>query len=254
MGAIRAHLHKSSLGRPCLNRFKHTLLVARLRSLVLCFVRLCAVRTTAMGHYRLPRDSSVRRAGNNNPFSTMASGCRDLSSYWKDYSDSRKLWVGSVPGFNDTPRRALLLARLFASGYLQSMFNVPRRYAVGVLFIFHLVGFRRVEHRFTTFLHGCENPIRWTAGMMFSLYLYHYPLLAFLGLVLPGTPSDMIHRVGMICIPLLVIAGIAQVTERKKSAWRRVIDAMISAGLANINRRSYRTAFWTRKFTLDDPR
>lgn len=132
--------------------------------------------------------------------------------------------------------------------------DVPRRYAVGALFIFHLVGFRRVEHQFTTFLHGCENPIRWTAGMTFSLYLYHYPLLAFLGLALPGTPSNMIHRVGMICIPLLVIAGIAQVTERKKSAWRRVIDAMISAGLANINRRSYRTAFWTRKFTLDDPR
>ena len=79
--------------------------------------------------------------------------------------------------------------------------------------------------------------------MTFSLYLYHYPLLTFLGLVLPGTPSGMIHRFGMICISLLIIAGIAQFTERKKSAWRRVIDAMISAGLANINRRLYRTAY-----------
>ena len=113
-------------------------------------------------------------------------------------------------------------------------FNVPCRYAVGVLFIFHLVGFRRIEHRLTTLLHGCEKPIRWTAGMTFSLYLYHYPLLMFLAAVLPGTPSGMIYRIGVICIPLLVMAGLAQITERQKSAWRRVIDALVSAGLTNI--------------------
>ncbi len=45
----------------------------------------------------------------------------------------------------------------------------------------------------------------------------------------------------MIGIPLLVIAGMAQITERKKTAWRRVIDAVISTGLENINRR--RAAF-----------
>ena len=113
-------------------------------------------------------------------------------------------------------------------------FNVPCRYAVGVLFIFHLVGFRRIEHRLTTLLHGCEKPIRWTAGMTFSLYLYHYPLLMFLAAVLPGTPSGMIYRIGVICIPLLVMAGLAQITERQKSAWRRVIDVLVSAGLTKI--------------------
>jgi peptidoglycan/LPS O-acetylase OafA/YrhL len=119
--------------------------------------------------------------------------------------------------------------------------DFPRRYAVGMLFILHLVGFRLVDHRFSTFLHRCENPIRWMAGMTFSLYLYHFPLLEFVTAVLPGRPSGMIHRIGMICIPLLVIAGMAQITERKKSSWRRVIDAAISTGLANINRRRQHT-------------
>ena len=116
--------------------------------------------------------------------------------------------------------------------------DVPRRYAVGVLFIIHLVGFKRVEHRLATFLHRGEKPIRWTAGMTFSLYLYHYPLLIFFAAVLPGAPSSVMHRIGLIGIPLLVTAGIAQITERKKSAWRRVIDSGISAGLASINRPS----------------
>lgn len=56
----------------------------------------------------------------------------------------------------------------------------PRRYIVGVLFILHLVGLRLVEHRLAALLHWCENPIRWMAGMTFSLYLYHLPLLTFL--------------------------------------------------------------------------
>jgi peptidoglycan/LPS O-acetylase OafA/YrhL len=107
----------------------------------------------------------------------------------------------------------------------------PRRYIVCVLFILNLVGFRLVGDRFATFLHWFENPIRWVAGMTFSLYLYHFPLLTFLAVVLPGTPSGILRRVGMICIPLLVIAGIAQITERKKSAWRWGIDAVISTGL-----------------------
>lgn len=115
----------------------------------------------------------------------------------------------------------------------------PRRYVVGVLFAFHLVGFCRVQHRFASLLQLCGYPIRWMAGMTFSLYLFHFPLLTFLAAILPGTPSDTARRVSMICIPLVVIAGIAQVTERKKSAWRRVIDAVISAVIININRRRY---------------
>jgi peptidoglycan/LPS O-acetylase OafA/YrhL len=125
----------------------------------------------------------------------------------------------------------------------------PRRYAVGILFILNLVGFRLVEHRFATLLGWFENPIRWVAGMTFSVYLYHMPLLDFLAIVLPGTPSSMIHRIGMISISLLVITGIAQITERKKSAWRRSIDAVISTSLAIIRRRRsvILTGSWSRE-------
>ena len=84
--------------------------------------------------------------------------------------------------------------------------------------------------------------------MTFSLYLYHYPLLTFLTAVLPGSRSAMPRRISMIIIPLVVIAALAQVTERKKSAWRRVIDAVLSAA-ANINRRRYPTPV-----TLGEPR
>jgi peptidoglycan/LPS O-acetylase OafA/YrhL len=125
----------------------------------------------------------------------------------------------------------------------------PRRYVVGALFVFHLVGFRLVQHRLASVLHLCAYPIQWTAGMTFSLYLYHFPLLTFLAAVLPGTPSDMTRRIVMICVPLIVIAGLAQVTERKKSAWRRVIDGAISTGVANINRRRSHIPV-----TLRDPR
>jgi peptidoglycan/LPS O-acetylase OafA/YrhL len=124
----------------------------------------------------------------------------------------------------------------------------PRRYVVGVLFVFHLTGFWLVQHRFASVLDLCAPPIRWMAGMTFSLYLYHFPLLTFLAVVLPGTPTDVSRRISMICIPLVVIAAIAQVTERKKSAWRRRIDAVITAAIADINRRRYHTSV-----TLGDP-
>ncbi len=124
----------------------------------------------------------------------------------------------------------------------------PRRYVVGMLFAVHLVGFCLVQHRFASVLQLCAYPIRWIAGMTFSLYLFHFPVLTFLAAVLPGAPSDMTRRISMICIPLVVVAGLAQVTERKKSAWRRVIDAVVTAGMTSINRRRYQTPV-----TLGDP-
>ena len=54
------------------------------------------------------------------------------------------------------------------------------RYIVGVLFMFHLVGRWLVQHRFASILNLCAYPIRWAAGITFSVYRYHFPLLTFL--------------------------------------------------------------------------
>lgn len=76
-------------------------------------------------------------------------------------------------------------------------------------------------------LERWQAPIRWAAGFSFSLYLFHFPLLAWLERFGPALPEGAWWVLAPIAAVLLACAGIAQFTERHTPAIRRWLDARL---------------------------
>ena len=83
---------------------------------------------------------------------------------------------------------------------------------------------------FAPLLVRCERPIRWIAGATFALYLFHVPLIEAVVALAPWPPESWPTRaLVFIGVPLIVLA-LAEVTERRKAAWRRAILALLMVG------------------------
>ncbi len=82
---------------------------------------------------------------------------------------------------------------------------------IGVALAAHLVGFNSVSQRFAWLLRG-GRPIRAAAATTFGLYLYHMPILTFVAAWLGP-------------LSLAISIGLAQVTESRKGAWQRMMEA-----------------------------
>ncbi len=98
-------------------------------------------------------------------------------------------------------------------------------FIVGTCFAASLVGFRG----FSPLLAGrCEpwtRPVRWVAGATFTLYLFHLPVAQCLAALCHGTwhlaPGDRMMRCIVLGGTMLAVFLAAEVTERRKAAWRR---------------------------------
>ena len=70
------------------------------------------------------------------------------------------------------------------------------------------------------------RPIRWFAGMTFSLYLFHLPIAQVLAAIVPWEPEAPLTRLTIVGGTFLSVALLAQVTERQKDWWRTRIAEM----------------------------
>ena len=73
-----------------------------------------------------------------------------------------------------------------------------------------------------------ERPVRWLAGTTFTLYLFHLPVSRFL-LALIWNPawSRTCYLVAFLGT-LATVFAVAEVTERRKEAWRRAITVLFA--------------------------
>ncbi len=113
------------------------------------------------------------------------------------------------------------VVQLVGTGYSR---HLPSKYVAGLLFASNIAGFAAIHHRIS--LRGIERPVRWLAGMTFSLYLFHYPLLHLATAALPGQPGWRPRVLALVALVLLSVVGLASVTERKKRVARRAVDAV----------------------------
>jgi peptidoglycan/LPS O-acetylase OafA/YrhL len=93
-------------------------------------------------------------------------------------------------------------------------------YLAAAMFLLNILAIQNVSAHFGGVLRGLERPIGWLAGMTFSLYLYHLPVAQFLTTLVPWAPHDIRTRVIMMVGTFIIIAALAEVTERRKNAWR----------------------------------
>lgn len=90
--------------------------------------------------------------------------------------------------------------------------------AAGVAF--HLLGVAALTRRKAARSTGQLVP--WLAGGSFSLYLFHYPLLQFLGPALPGTGTPLLDDailLGLVTLVCYAFAGVFERTLKDQRTW-----------------------------------
>jgi peptidoglycan/LPS O-acetylase OafA/YrhL len=102
-------------------------------------------------------------------------------------------------------------------------------YAVALLFAAHLIGARCVSDWLGRALSPLAGPIRWVANTTFTLYLLHLPLAFLLRSLLPEGARPW--QAAAVLLPGVLAATflVAEFTEKRKSAWRKVCERLVSA-------------------------
>lgn len=98
---------------------------------------------------------------------------------------------------------------------------------VGLAVAAHLLGMNAAAPAIGRLLVPCEAAIRWLAGRSFTLYLMQVPVLQFLLVLSPWPGSSWMGRLLIVCGTLAIVALLAEVTERRKKAWRRLFEFML---------------------------
>lgn len=109
----------------------------------------------------------------------------------------------------------------------QASLDLVTSYAVALLFCGHLVAVAACAEWLENWLNHFARPIRWLAGMTFSLYLVHLPLAQLLATLNPWPPESWLGRIGIIATTFLSVAVFAEVSERRKGPWRRMFAGLI---------------------------
>jgi peptidoglycan/LPS O-acetylase OafA/YrhL len=113
------------------------------------------------------------------------------------------------------------LAQFFseASPFGGGMVGLIQFFLAGIPFAGTIIGFRFAGLS----LDVVAPAIRWAAGATFTIYLVHMPLGVLLHAMVPGTWPIGIRWFGIFTVVILVCFALAQFTERRKDAWRRLI-------------------------------
>jgi peptidoglycan/LPS O-acetylase OafA/YrhL len=97
-------------------------------------------------------------------------------------------------------------------------------YPLALTVVVALAALRPLAHLAASWLERWERPIRWAAGFSFSLYLFHFPLLALMARFGPELPGGGWWVLAPIAAVLAACAAIAQLTERRTPALRRWLE------------------------------
>jgi peptidoglycan/LPS O-acetylase OafA/YrhL len=99
-------------------------------------------------------------------------------------------------------------------------------YVYGALIAANFIGMNAIAPLLEKAFARFEKGIRFWAGLTFSIYLLHYPLLHFFGALYGGEASALSTQLLILASTLSAIVLIGAVTERKKHVARRVIAAL----------------------------
>lgn len=108
----------------------------------------------------------------------------------------------------------------------EQRWQIWQNYVLGLLFSLHLLGITWRSEWVGAVLARPAAAIRWLAGATFTIYLFHFPVMMVLLAVCPW-PGIAARRVFLLAGTLVCVFLIAEVTERRKAAWRRLFTALL---------------------------
>ncbi|MFH0350594.1 MAG: acyltransferase family protein [Chromatiales bacterium] len=98
-----------------------------------------------------------------------------------------------------------------------------------VLVALNFIGIRAISHSLDRIPPWVEQAIRYWAGLTFSIYLLHYPLLHFFAAVYGRERSEPLTQILILSSTFAAIVLIGRFTERKKHLLRRVLARIARA-------------------------
>jgi peptidoglycan/LPS O-acetylase OafA/YrhL len=104
--------------------------------------------------------------------------------------------------------------------------ELSQDYLVAGFFGLHLIGICHLSEAVGDLLRPVAKPIRWLAGATFSIYLMHYPVMQFLAAVMPWPLTRALAQTVLFALTLAGVFLMAEISERRKDAWRRVFESM----------------------------
>ncbi len=144
------------------------------------------------------------------------------------------LWAGSAAGVlvfqvADVGPQLSAWSRGWLGDWLHHRLHFSKHfvgdYLLALLIGAHFLGLRCIAHRFAVVLQGAARPIRTAAGLTFSIYLYHLPLVFLAAIVLADMPRGGGRFAVIVALVLLVIAPLGLLTEQRKEPLRRWLQA-----------------------------
>lgn len=104
------------------------------------------------------------------------------------------------------------------------------KFLVGAMAVANIVGFAAIARHVP--LRRIEAPARWLSGMTFSIYLFHWPLLLVVMVAAArlGWPEAWRPWWSLLILAavLAAIAGLAELSERRKAVARRAVEAAVA--------------------------
>ncbi|WP_300376745.1 acyltransferase [Henriciella sp.] len=101
---------------------------------------------------------------------------------------------------------------------------------IAVLASLHFLGVYNLAGNGDRISPKMEKVIRWTAGATFSVYLFHYPLLTFFYSFPVYEPANSLHVIILGLVTLISCFILAEVSERRLSSWRSMMDRIAETG------------------------
>jgi len=98
-------------------------------------------------------------------------------------------------------------------------------YLLALLIGAHFLGTRCVAHRFEALLGVVAGAIRSAAGLTFSIYLYHLPVVFVAAIVLEGVPPGAGRFAALVAFVLAIVLPLGLLTENRKDGLRRWLHA-----------------------------
>jgi peptidoglycan/LPS O-acetylase OafA/YrhL len=108
--------------------------------------------------------------------------------------------------------------------------QIMEDYIIAALFAANIIGFSAISSHFA-WVCRCEKLIKWSAGATFSLYLFHHPILIFVDAIASSPHDTWTYRVILVVSSVGGSFLLAELSERRKSFWRR---AFVLAGSIRI--------------------
>ena len=106
-------------------------------------------------------------------------------------------------------------------------------YMIAALVAVGFVAARQLSFGPNSLLLRWSSPLAWTAGTTFSIYLFHRPLQHLASRYFQIGSGTVIEALAVQASIMLAILALASVTERRTTAWRRMLARFIDPAKSN---------------------